>query len=99
MERFLEWRTRRQDLAKIKKEKAVPWRKNVLALMLAGYGIIFFMFFGMVLTKVANAEGAYDFIQNALMALIGGSIAISKDIIGIDKKDGDDATEGSEGAS
>ena len=59
----------------------IPWRKNVLTLVISGYIVVMVMFLFMVLKGDMKPTGAYDLIQGALMALIGGSLAISKDLI------------------
>ena len=59
----------------------IPWRKNVLTLVISGYIVVLVMFLFMVLKGDMTPTGAYDLIQGALMALIGGSLAISKDLI------------------
>ena len=59
----------------------IPWRKNVLTLVISGYIVVLVMFLLMVLKGDMTPTGAYDLIQGALMALIGGSLAISKDLI------------------
>ena len=59
----------------------IPWRKNVLTLVISGYLVVLVMFLLMVLKGDMNPTDAYDLLQGALMALIGGSLAISKDLI------------------
>lgn len=59
----------------------IPWRKNVLTLVISGYIVVLVMFLFMVLKGDMKPTDAYDLIQGALMALIGGSLAISKDLI------------------
>lgn len=59
----------------------ILWRKNVLALVGAGYATLLMMFFLMVYPGDMTPEGAYEIIKGPLMALIGGSLAISKDLI------------------
>ena len=58
----------------------LPWRKNVLALVGAGYATILLIYALMVFTG-KNAIESYDAIKEPLMAVIGGSLAISKDLI------------------
>ena len=60
-------------------------RPNVLILVGLGYGTIFAIFVIMVLNgetdvKIAIST-AYDIVKGPLMALIGGSLAISKDLL------------------
>lgn len=67
----------------------IPWRKNVLTLILSGYTVVLVIFIAIVMKtgdksgamSVENMSRAYDLIKEPLMALIGGSLAISKDLI------------------
>ena len=62
--------------------RRTPIRTNVLALMLAGYVVVLAMFLILVVfAEQLTVEEAYEIIQGPLMALIGGSLAISKDLI------------------
>ncbi len=64
------------------KIRGTPTRTNVLALTLAGYIVVLVMFLILVLSaEQLTVEEAYEIIQGPLMALIGGSLAISKDLI------------------
>ena len=64
------------------KIRRTPIRTNVLALMLAGYLVVLAMFLILVLwAEQLTVEEAYEIVQAPLMALIGGSLAISKDLI------------------
>ncbi|MCY4243648.1 MAG: hypothetical protein OXD36_18155 [Rhodobacter sp.] len=65
--------------------KKHPWRKNVLYLMTVGYATTFFVFLTMVLVAGKDVGTAYDMIAPPLMALVGGSLAISKDLIKLDE--------------
>ena len=59
------------------------WKKirlNVLLLMLMAYGSLLVIFFGLVGYGVA-AETAYDLISTPFVALIGGTLAVAKDLI------------------
>ena len=67
-----------------------PWRKNVLTLVLAGYMSVIVIFLLLTLKGSFTASEAYDLIQSPLMALIGGSLAISKDLIPLGGKNGGD---------
>lgn len=70
--------TRNGKLGKIK----IPFRKNVLLLVLSGYATLLLMFaFAVGLTDAITAREAYDMLEGPLMALIGGSLAISKDLV------------------
>ncbi len=57
-----------------------PLRANVLMLVGAGYATLLIMFCVMAYGGVM-AESAYEVVMGPLMALIGGSLAISKDLI------------------
>ncbi len=59
----------------------IPWRKNVLTLVIAGYVTLLLIFGAMVWKGGMTAEAAYEVVKGPLMALIGGSLAISKDLI------------------
>ena len=62
--------------------KRTPLRTNVLALMGAGYLVVLVVFSVLVVgAKDISVEDAYKVVQGPLMALIGGSLAISKDLI------------------
>ena len=59
------------------------WKKirpNVLILMLMAYVSLLVMFFGLVGYGVA-AEDAYNMISTPFVALIGGTLAVAKDLI------------------
>ena len=60
-------------------KKPFQWRWNVLILVGGGYVAVLLIF--LFLTWQCNAETAFDAIQAALMALVGGSLAIAKDLI------------------
>ena len=62
----------------------VPYRKNVLILVGAGYSALLVVFFFMMWPGGTTAEIAYEVVKGPLMALIGGSLAISKDLINLD---------------
>ena len=49
--------------------------------------LILIMFLMTISMEEENTKSIYDFVQNALMALVGGSIAVAKDILGIDKNE------------
>ena len=57
-----------------------PLRANVLILVGAGYATLLIMFCVMAYGEM-TAESAYEVVKGPLMALIGGSLAISKDLI------------------
>ena len=58
----------------------IPWRKNVLVLVGAGY-VTVLLVFGFLVWGGKTTPEAYKFIEPALMALIGGSLALSKDLV------------------
>lgn len=83
--------TTREKLAR-RLRTGIPWRKNVLTLVLAGYATVLFMFYWMVQGGGLTAEEAYNIVEAPLMAIVGGSLAISKDLIpfGVSTGDRDD---------
>ena len=58
-----------------------PLRINVLLLVGAGYVTLIAIFAFMALPGGMTADKAYEVVKGPLMALIGGSLAISKDLI------------------
>ena len=58
----------------------VVLRWNVLILIGAGYASLIIIF-GAMSWGGLTAEEAYEVVKSPLMALIGGSLAISKDLI------------------
>ena len=62
----------------------ISWRKNVLALVGAGYLIMFFVFLMLLFKGGMKVEEAYNIVNGPIMALIGGSLAIAKDLINAD---------------
>ena len=64
-----------------KKKNGVPWRKNVLALVGMGYAMVLIVFVFLVWKGGKEAADAYKFVEGALMALVGGSLALSKDLV------------------
>jgi len=62
--------------------KKVVIKTNVLILMGAAYFAVVFMFLVMVFgTENMTATEAWDILESPLMALIGGTLALSKDLI------------------
>lgn len=59
----------------------VPIRWNVLILVGSGYVTLLVFFLLMVWRGGMTPESAYEVVKGPLMALIGGSLAISKDLI------------------
>ena len=62
----------------------IPLRKNVLILVGAGYVLVLFVFVMLILAGGMKVAEAYDIINGPVMALIGGSLAIAKDLINAD---------------
>ncbi len=62
--------------------KKVVLRTNVLILLLAAYGVVSLLFFFLVSEKGGlPANEAWNILEAPLMTLIGGTLAISKDLI------------------
>lgn len=55
----------------------------------AGYLIVFFVFLALLLKGNMAVAEAYDIISGPVMALIGGSLAIAKDLISADEESGE----------
>ena len=70
---------------------ARPLRKNVLSLFGFGYASLLLVFLGLSTSSNVDAGDVADLIQGPLMALIGGSIAVAKDLLQIDIQDAEDA--------
>ena len=58
-----------------------PLRRNVLILVSYGYIATLLAFVVMVFYGGMTPDNAYDLIQGPLMTLIGGSLAIAKDLL------------------
>ena len=65
----------------------IPLRRNVLFLVGSGYATLLLVFFFMMWPGGTTAAIAYEVVKGPLMALIGGSLAISKDLINLDASD------------
>ncbi|MDE0354119.1 MAG: hypothetical protein OXK20_00440 [Deltaproteobacteria bacterium] len=68
------------------KKRVRPWRKNVLTLIAIGYVALLAVFFSIVWGEndggtQQTALSAYETIKEPLMALIGGSLALAKDLV------------------
>lgn len=74
----------------------IQWRKNVLLLVLSGYVVLLIIFLSMMWPGNLAAKDAYDVLEGPLMALIGGSLALAKDLID-DPTDPGDAAGSSDG--
>lgn len=64
--------------------KRKPLRLNVLFLIGFGYFLVLVVFCGLMIAADENANDAYSVIEAPLMALIGGSLALAKDILKAD---------------
>ena len=58
----------------------VGWRKNVLTLVGSGYAAVLAVFIILV-AAAAPLDLAIDAVKGLLATLVGGSLAISKDLI------------------
>ena len=58
----------------------IPWRKNVLWLMVLAYAAVLAIFVGLI-WQGATSSDTYDVIKEPLMALIGGTLALAKDLV------------------
>ena len=56
-------------------------RWNVLILVGAGYTTILLIFATLALSTTVSPEQAYEAVQSPLTALVGGTLAIAKDLI------------------
>lgn len=59
-------------------------RPNVLLLIGFGYFVVVVVFVGLLVAADKTANDAYGAIEAPLMALIGGSLALAKDILKAD---------------
>ena len=66
----------------------IRMRWNVLVLMGAGYVTLVVVSVGAMLMGEVDAAAAVGLVKDPLMALIGGSLAISMDLVG-PKEEGD----------
>ena len=60
-------------------KNGIPLRKNVLALMGIAYSILFLIF--VVVAIFDTPSSAYGIIGGPFVALIGGTLAIAKDLV------------------
>ena len=74
--------------------KKRPLRLNVILLVGSGYFTLLIMFGAMTLKGGMTADDAYEVVKGPLMALIGGSLAIAKDLLSLDQSESsrDDAS-------
>ncbi len=66
----------------------VPLRSNVLLLVGLGYVSVLAVFFLLISSGGLTAGQAYDAVNGPLMALVGGSIALAKDLLRSDEGNG-----------
>ena len=75
----------------------VPIRTNVLILMGVAYFAVLLVFLSLACSDKLTAADAYDVMESPLMALLGGTLAISKDLIPLgtrnDSNDGGESEE------
>ena len=60
--------------------RKVHWRKNVLLLVAMAYTALVLIFFALAWGPM-TANDAYEQVHSAFMALVGGTLAISKDLV------------------
>ena len=60
--------------------KGINWRKNVLTVLGIAYAALLLIFVVMVLWGV-EPKMAYDSVDTPFVALIGGTLAIAKDLL------------------
>ena len=53
-------------------------------IILSGYGYFSILFVFITLAFSKTTQEAYDLVENPLMAMIGGTLAIAKDLINVD---------------
>ena len=70
-------------------------RVNVLLLVGAGYAALLIIFLRMSSSGITG-DDAYAIIDGPLMALIGGSLAIAKDLLSYESKDSVDNDDGND---
>ena len=59
-------------------KKKFPFRKNILTLVGAGYAAVLIIF---CVLAGSDPTKAFDAIEGPLMALIGGTLAVAKDLV------------------
>lgn len=65
----------------------MKWRINVLVLIGSGFFTIMVIFSLMVWKGSCTPSSAYEVIESPLMALIGGSVAVAKDVLNLDREE------------
>ena len=69
-------------------------RFNVLTLIFFGYGLIALIFLCLVLIG-EHPDDSYEVLKEPIMTMIGGTLAIAKDLIPAQKSGDDDSKHGS----
>jgi len=67
--------------------KTFAWRQNVLALFGMGYMLVAIIFLSLVFGAKIEIDKAYQMVDGAVMALIGGSIAVAHLLIDGDQSE------------
>ena len=67
-----------------KRRMRIRW--NVIYLISLGYGAVGVVFAVLMARDMPPAD-AYDIVQGPLMALIGGTVALAKDLAQLDKEE------------
>ena len=57
------------------------WRPNLITLLLAAYSTLIIVYALLILADGMAPQDALELLNNPLIALIGGTVAISKDLI------------------
>ena len=79
-------RERKPSLAGQSLERKMRIRWNVIYLISLGYGAVGVVFAVLTARDMPPAD-AYDIVQGPLMALIGGTVALAKDLAQLDKEE------------
>lgn len=77
---FLRRKEKKDDMRNTNTRKKLPIRINVVILVGLGYFTLLVMFIAMAWGGM-TVEEAYEVVKGPFMALIGGSLAISKDLL------------------
>lgn len=60
--------------------ESLPWRKNVLAALAMAYASLLVVF-GLMLLNGVDAKDAFNAVNVPFVALVGGTLAIVKDLV------------------
>lgn len=66
--------------------RTFPLRKNILILLVTGYLVVAGIY-SLAIWKGADPLEAFNVIKDAIMGLVIGTVAISKDLVLLDSKD------------